>query len=75
MTAIHPVQLVVRVWRNDAVIHLQHAASHAEAAALKARFAQVPHSRAEIVELHDGEADITAMARDIVGKIAAQEQD
>lgn len=76
MTAVHPIQLVVRVWRNDAVIHLQHAASRAEATALEARFAPVPHSRVEIVELHDhAEADITATTRDLVGTIAEEPQD
>ena len=57
----------------NAMIHVQEAASYEEAKALQARFEQVPHSDAEIVEVHDdAETDLTTVTREIVESIAAQ---
>ena len=75
MSEDQPVHYIVRVFRNNAMIHVQEAASHEEAAALKARFEQVPHSEAEIVEVHeDAETDLTTKTREIVESIAAEAQ-
>ena len=76
MPEAHPVHHIVRVWRNNAMIHVQEAASRAEAEALRARFEQVPHSEAEIIEVHeDSETDLTTVTREIVESIAAQAPD
>jgi len=73
MSESHPVHHVVRVWRHNAVIHVQEAADLEEAKALKARFEQVPHSEAEIVEVHEeAETDLTTVTRKIVESIAGQ---
>ena len=75
MSEEHPVHYIVRVYRNNAAIHVQEAASREEAEALKARFEQVPHSEAEIEEVHeDSETDLTTKTREIVETIAADAQ-
>lgn len=76
MTEAHPVHHIVQVWRHNAMIHVQEAASYEEALALKARFEQVPHSEAEIIEVHDdAETDLTTVTREIVETIAAEAPD
>ena len=75
MSEAHPVHYIVRVWRNNAMIHVQEAANYEEAKALQARFEQVPHSEAEIVEVHeDAETDLTTVTREIVETIASESQ-
>ena len=72
----HPVHYVVKAHRNNIVVHMQEAATREEALALKARFEEVPHTDAEIVEVHDpAETDLTTHTREIVEDIARRARD
>jgi len=67
----HPVHYIVKAQRNNIVVHMQEATSHEEAVRLKERFEAVPHTEAEIVEVHDAaETDLTTKTREVVEEIA-----
>lgn len=71
MSDRHPVHYVVRAQRNNIVVHMQEAPNHDAAVALKERFESVPHTEAEIIEVHEpAETDLTTHTREIVEDIA-----
>lgn len=70
MSDEHPVHYLVKAHRNNIVVHMQEAASREEALRLKAKFEDVPHTEAEIVEVHDpATTDLTTHTREIVEDI------
>ena len=76
MSATHPVHYIVKAQRNNIVVHMQEATDRADAERLKAQFEAVPHTEAEIVEVHDpAETDLTTHTREIVETIAKQAHD
>jgi len=75
MSEEHPIHYVVKAERNNIVVHLQEATSHDDALRLKAKFEAIPHTEAEIVEVHDpATTDLTTHTREIVETIANRAQ-
>lgn len=73
MSDAQPVHYIVKAQRNNIVVHMQEATSREDAERLKAKFEGVPHTEAEIVEVHDrAETDLTT--REIVDTTAKQAQ-
>ncbi len=73
MSEAHPVHYIVKAQRNNIVVHMQEAPTREEAEKLKARFEEVPHTDADIIEVHDpAETDLTTHTREIVETIAKQ---
>jgi hypothetical protein len=67
----HPVHYIVKAQRNNIVVQMQEANSHEEALRLKEQFESVPHTEAEIIEVHDAaETDLTTKTREVVEDIA-----
>lgn len=67
MSASHPVHYLVKALRNNAVVQIQEVANHETALELKERFELVPHTSAEIVEVHErAETDLTTHTREII---------
>lgn len=71
----HPVHYIVKAERNNIVVHMQEATSHDDAVRLKEKFEAIPHTEAQIVEVHDAATtDLTTHTREIVESIAKQAQ-
>jgi len=69
----HPVHYIVKAQRNNIVVHMQEAANLEDAKRLKEQFETVPHTDAEIVEVHDpAGTDLTTHTREIVESIAKE---
>ncbi len=75
MSERHPVHYLVKAHRNNIVVHVQEATSYEDAVALSEKFEAVPHTEAEIVEVHDrAETDLTTRTREVVEDIAKRAQ-
>lgn len=70
MSQRHPIHYLVKVERNNVVVHIQEAVNHDAALALKERFELVPHTIAEIVEVHESEeTDLTTHTRELIEEL------
>jgi len=73
MSDLHPVRYIVKAQRNNIVVHMQEAEDLEKARELKEQFEAVPHTTAEVVEVHDpAETDLTTHTREIVEDIASR---
>lgn len=72
----HPVHYVVQANRNNTVVHMQEATSYDDAQRMKERIESIPHTTADIIEVHDpAETDLTTHTREIVEDIASRAHD